>query len=124
MSVLSAKLIVKPNKDTYKNISELPTISAFWIDPENRLTEVLTDVTGQYSITSELFADLEYRENNYYSFDILNFILYKMDAGIYSDESLYFTLSAEENATTFKRVLLEDQSFESSLKIQLYYVVY
>ncbi len=124
MSIMSARLIIKPSKGTYEKASKLPTLHAYWIDSNNEITELLTDVTGQFAITSELNADDFYDENTYYSFNVLNYILYKMDRAIYSNESLFFSLSAQDNATTFNRVVLEDQSFSKSLELQLYYVVY
>jgi hypothetical protein len=124
MSVMDAQLVFKPVKGTYTNTSELPSMLVYWIDDNNDITEQLTDVSGQYAITSSLTADNEYNENTQYSFNVLNFILYKMDQGIYSDESLFFTLSGEDNATSFKKVVLEDQSNAFSLQLQMHYVVY
>lgn len=124
MSVMDAQLVLKPVKGTYKNSADLPSMIVYWIDENNQPNEKLTDVTGQYTISSSLSADDEYDENTYYSFNVLNYILYKVDQGIYSDESLFFSLSDDDNATSFKKVVLEDQSVSFSLQLQMHYVVY
>ncbi|MGD9993383.1 MAG: hypothetical protein AB7S69_08790 [Salinivirgaceae bacterium] len=122
ISFLNARLIVKPRKGTFDKASELPQLNVYWMDSKNQIRGQLTNFTSN-PIVSALTADNEFNENTYYSFDMISFILNKVNQ-LNPDQSLFFTLSNQDNATSFKQVILEDQSFSESLQLQLYYVVY
>lgn len=122
LSILEARLIVKPRKGTFDKASELPQLNVYWMDSKNQIRGQLTNFTSS-PIVSTLTADNEFNENTYYSFDMISFILNKMNQ-LNPDQTLFFTLSNQDNATSFKKIILEDQSFSESLQLQLYYVVY
>lgn len=124
MSVMSAHLLIKPALGSFKKASDLPTIKVYWIDKDNNVKNQLMDIKGQNGVISTLVSDNEVLENTYYSFDILSYVLYKIDNGLSSDESLFFTFSDEFGATSFDQLVLENQSVNDALKIQMNYVVY
>lgn len=122
LSVLDAQLIVKPRKGSFDKASELPQLIAYWMDSKNEIRGPLTNFSSS-PILSKLTADDEFNENTYYSFDMLSFVLNKMN-NLNTDQTLFFSFSDQDNATSLKRVIIEDQSFSESLQLQLHYVVY
>lgn len=122
LSVLDARLMIKPRKGTYDKASELPQLTVYWIDSKNQTKGQLTNFTGN-PILSSLTADDEFNDNTYYSIDLLSFILNKTNQ-LNPDQSLFIFLSNRDNVSSFKRVVFGDQSFSESLQLQLHYVVY
>lgn len=122
LSVMDARLMIKPRKGTYDKASELPQLSVYWIDSKNLTKVQLTDFSGN-PILSTLVADDEFNDNTYYSIDLLGFILNKTNQ-LNPDQTLFISLSNQDNLTSFKRVIFGDQSFSESLQLQLHYVVY
>jgi hypothetical protein len=122
LSVMDARLMIKPRKGTYDKASELPQLSVYWIDSKNQNKVQLTDFAGK-PILSTLIADDEFNDNTYYSIDLLGFVLNKTNQ-LNPDQTLFISLSNQDNLTSFKRVIFGDQSFSESLQLQMHYVVY
>ncbi len=126
ISILSAELIMKPIPGSYDSENPLPqSLNIFWTDKKNRIGNALYDITGQAVISATLTTDEEYKENTYYSADILNYVLVKTKQKEYTDDDLMFLVSPETFATTFSRVALMDQILnQGSMQLKLYYLIY
>ncbi|HAM99786.1 MAG TPA: hypothetical protein DCQ26_14365 [Marinilabiliales bacterium] len=125
ITVLDAKLIMRPSKGTYSLSSLLPSkLSVLWTDKMNRNLGDFIDVDGETVITgTKMFDDLD--DEPYYSFSILNFVLTKMATESTSYNTLMFYLPDESNATSFDKLIIDDQSASNnSFELQIYYYTY
>src|SRR3989339_171721 len=125
ITVLDAKLIMRPSKGTYSLSSLLASkLSVLWTDKMNRNLGDFIDVDGETVITgTKMFDDLD--DEPYYSFSILNFVLTKMATESTSYNTLMFYLPDESNATSFDKLIIDDQSASNnSFELQIYYYTY
>jgi len=101
-----------------------PKFRFLWTDKMNRNLGDFIDVDGETVITgTKMFDDLD--DEPYYSFSILNFVLTKMATESTSYNTLMFYLPDESNATSFDKLIIDDQSASNnSFELQIYYYTY
>jgi hypothetical protein len=126
ITILDARLVVKPHKGTYPLARKLQNdISVYWTDKKNRMIGALTDVAGESNITGVLTANDEFDEPPYYSFYVLDYVLDKTSTEQQTDDALMLVFSGTSMATSLTQLILDDQSLsKNSFMLQLYYMTY
>jgi hypothetical protein len=127
VSVLDAYLVIRPIKHSYNDQEyALPNkLYSVLTDGSNLFLSELNDIEGNVASASLKYEDAD-NQNPYYRFSAINFVKYKLaqyddnDKGSYS---MLITLSETENATTFNRMIVGDQSL-GDIELQLYYLTY
>lgn len=126
LEILDANLIIHPAPGTYDDENPLPdTLYLYWSDSRNRINSPVYDVMGQYVITSKLTVDNEFDEDTYYSISVLTYIRTELANGLKNQNGLILIPPVRELATSFSRLLVDDQSrSNNSFELQLYYFTY
>ncbi|MCK9206283.1 MAG: DUF4270 domain-containing protein [Salinivirgaceae bacterium] len=126
ITVLDAKLIMRPTSGTFKKASSLPdNLSVYWTDKKNRNQGSLYDLDGETVISGYLKYDDEFNQDTYYTFSVLSFVIDKMESDEINNNTLMFYLSEESIATSFDKLIIDDQSASNnSFELQIYYYTY
>jgi hypothetical protein len=124
ISILDAKLIIRPLKKTYDDINyPLPQyLYTASTDYSNDIMENLFDISGNLIIGS---LDEEDSDDPYYTFNVTKFIRDKLNNVDQNSDAILITLSEDENATSFTRLIIADQELsEDDVVLKLYYLTY
>jgi hypothetical protein len=125
ITVLDARLIMRPKARSYNDNNPLPkTLYVNLTDFNNRGISELTDLQGN-TVQGTLTYGKPDNEDPYYSFPVMQYVSYKLSETEELPYSMLVTLSKIDNSTSFKRLLFEDQQLnQTNVQIQLYYFTY
>lgn len=124
MSVVDARLIIKPKEFTFDENYRLP--SALYLavtDESNDLLSTLSDLNGNIA-QSPIYYTSEGRP--YYMFSTIKFVRWYIRQ-IESTNSMALIVlpSDAENASMFKRLVVDDHTqYAENVQLQIYYVTY
>ena len=123
-AIVEAKLIIKPEKNSFSEMFPLPeTLSVFVVDKLNRIRSTLTDSGGVTSVATLTNTDDEFDENIAYELSLAPFLQKEMLKESDSKSGLLFTLPTLSKVVD--RVALGSQANkESKIELQIYYITY
>ncbi len=123
-AIIEAKLIIKPEKNSFSKMFPLPqTLSVYVVDKLNRIRSNLTDSGGVTSVATLTNTNDEFDENVDYELSLGTFLQKEMLKESDSQSGLLFTLPTLSKVVD--RVVLGDQaSKESKIELQIYYITY
>lgn len=125
MSVVDARLIIKPKEFSYDEDYRLPsTLYLAVTDESNDLLSNLSDLSGNIA-QSPLYATSDGRP--YYMFSTIKFVRWyiKQVENTTRELALIVLPSDAENASMFKRLVVDDNSqYAENVQLQIYYVTY
>lgn len=126
MSVVDARLIIKPKEFSYDETYQLPSILYLAVtDESNDLLSNLTDLTGNI-VQSPLYYTSDDKQP-YYVFSVIKFVrsFVKKKNDSNSSMALIALPSDVESSSTFKRLVVDDNTtYAENVQLQIYYVTY
>lgn len=125
MRVVDARLIIKPKENSFNDEYQLPSKLYLAVtDESNDLFSTLTDLTGN-PVASDLYYLDDEHEQPFYSFAMLNFVRNRVLMPSEDFSALIVLPSDAEYATSFKRLVVDDnKNFGENIQLQVYYVTY
>lgn len=126
MNVVDARLVIRPKDGSVDDTYKLPsTLYVAVTDESNDLYVNLTDMMGNVVSSPIYYGNAQQHEDPFYSFSVLKFIRSWIKKPTMDYSSLIVLPSDMENATTFKRVVMDDNTyFGENVQLQVYYVTY
>lgn len=120
-----AELILKPVPGSYENIALPAGLVLYNTDKYNNLVAEITDDDGE-SIYADFYYDEFYNENNYYSFDVTDFIYSELSDGFVDpDNGLLVMMSSLQFQASSDRIVFDARSSSKYRPmLKLYYVFY
>lgn len=126
MSVVDAHLLIRPHEFSYDEEYQLPsTLYLAITDETNDLHSNVLDMSG-----SVVGSNLNYTSDGqpYYLFSVLTFVRRFINMkveNINNTMALIVLPSDAENSTTFRRLVVDDNSkYAENVQLQIYYVTY
>jgi len=126
MNIADARLVIKPQENSFdKDVNQLPsTLYVGITDESNKVVSYLTDITGAMVASRILYAD-EIQTQPYYSFSLVRFIRSRILSPSDDYQALIIVPSDEEQATLFKRLVVDDYTtYGDNVQLQIYYTTY
>lgn len=123
MSVVDARLVIRPHDCSYDDTYRLPTMLYLALtDESNDLFGNLSDITGNV-VTSPVYNDATGAP--FYDFSVLPFVRNYLNNAIDNSMSIVVLPSNVENSTDFRRLVVDDNTkFGENVQLQIYYTTY
>ncbi|GEM_PF-2125944 len=127
MSVIDARLIIKPKDFSYDETYQLPSALFLAVtDESNDLLSNLTDLSGSI-VQSPLYYTSDDKQP-YYMFSAIKFVrsfIKQKNDNSKSSMALIVLPSDTESASSFKRLVVDDNTqYAENVQLQIYYVTY
>jgi len=124
-TLLSAELRVEPVNGSFDDSNYLPdSLAIYIVNKKYRLTGQMTNLAGNYVISTPVIDD-EFNENNYYLFDITNYLYADLDDELPSKEWIAIGLPWEEIQGSVTRLCIGDGNHsQNRIKLLVHYIVY
>ena len=124
MTVVDARLIIRPKEYSFDETYPLPSTLLLAIsDDSNDLLSNLTDMTGNI-VSSPIYYSPEDGQP-YYSFSLLRFVRNRMLTISDTELALIVLPPDDENSTSFKRLVVDDNStYAENVQLMVYYITY
>ena len=123
--VLGAELVLEPLRNSYRDVPLAEQISLFYTDKLNRRgTPVYTSNTNFIQVANLVIDDI-FQEETHYTFDVTDFVNFKLSEESDDIPALLLTISPEDFYKTVDRVILGSQkNTENKIKLKIYYMNY
>ncbi len=124
MSVVDARLVIRPHDYSYDDAYRLPTMLYLALtDESNDLFGNLSDITGNM-VASPVYTDVS-TGDPFYDFSVLPFVKNYLKNTIDNSMSIVVLPSNAENSTDFRRLVVDDNTkFGENIQLQIYYTTY
>ncbi len=125
MNVLKAELIVEPARNTYKVLPLPEKVSLFQTDNMNRFGEAIYNISTSSILEGDLVIDDVFQEETSYTFDITNFISYKLTEASDEVPALLITITPDGFYKSMDRVVFGSRkNGDNKVTLKLYYMNY
>lgn len=123
MSVVDARLVIRPHDYSYDETYRMPTMLYLALtDESNDLFGNLSDITGNV-VASPVYNDAT--GGPFYDFSVLPFVRNYLNNAIDNSMSIVVLPSSVENSTDFRRLVVDDNTkFGENVQLQIYYTTY
>ena len=124
-TLLSAQLKVAPVTGSFDDLNYLPdSLCVYVVNKKYRVTSQMTDLAGEYVIGTPVI-DEEFNENNYYLFDITNYLYADLDDEVPSKEWIALGLPLNEIQGSVNRLCIGDHNHpQNKIELLVHYIVY
>lgn len=124
MTVIDARLIIRPKEYSFDETYPLPsTLYLAVSDESNDLLANLPDMSGNI-VSSPIYYSSETGQP-FYSFSLLRFVRNRMLTIADTEPALIVLPNDVENTTTFKRLVVDDNStYAENVQLMVYYITY
>jgi hypothetical protein len=125
MNVLKAELIVEPARNSYKFLPLPEKLSLFQTDHLNRFGEAIYSLHTSTILEGDLVIDEVFQEETSYTFDITDFVSYKLTEASDEVPALLITITPDGFYKSMDRVVLGSlKNADNRVKLKLYYMNY
>jgi hypothetical protein len=125
VKVLGAELVLEPVRNTYKEFPLAEKISLFYSDKLNRRISPVYSSNSNFVQVADLVIDDIFQEETYYTFEVTNFVNYKLSEASDDIPALLLMISPESIYKTVDRVVLGSQkNAETKITLKIYYMNY
>jgi hypothetical protein len=125
LKVLGAELVLEPVRNTYTEFPLPEQISLFYSDKLNRRGTPVYNTNSSFIQVADLVIDDIFQEETYYTFDVTDFINFKLSEASDDIPALLLMISPENIYKTVDRLVLGSQkNAESKITLKIYYMNY